>query len=189
MSRQYLFMKLRNDRQQEVKPAFDLEFNDDNYAIATPTFWRAWRGDKNTTRGKTISLQYAPAKYPADQLGLPGGNKPVWIVFQSKDAKRLFEGNQLANEAPCPRSETLKGLGWQANTDNTGMFFDDRVPKKQGVLVAWLNYRDTLYSVNVVHSAFKLTRPIPSTINTLGEAVEWVYNNSVWRPKPERRAE
>ena len=74
-----------------VKPAFDLEFNDDNYAIATPAFWRAWRADKSTTRGKTISLQYAPAKYPADQLGLSGGKKPVWIVFQSKYAKRLFE--------------------------------------------------------------------------------------------------
>ena len=84
-----------------VKPAFDLEFNDDNYAIATPAFWRAWRADKNTTRGKTISLQYAPAKYPADQLGLPGCKKPVWIVFQSKYAKRLFEA-KLFTEGTLP---------------------------------------------------------------------------------------
>ena len=84
-----------------VKPAFDLEFNDDNYAIATPAFWRAWRDDKSTTRGKTISLQYAPVKYPADQLGLPGGKKPVWIVFQSKYAKRLFEA-KLFTEGTLP---------------------------------------------------------------------------------------
>ena len=111
------------------------------------------------------------------------------LSFKARMPKGCLRETNSLMKHRCPRSETLKGLGWQANTDNTGMFFDDRVPKKQGVLVAWLNYRDTLYSVNVVHSAFKLTRPIPSTINTLGEAVEWVYNNSVWRPKPERRAE
>ena len=73
-----------------VKPAFDLEFNDDNYAIATPAFWRAWRGDKNTTRGRTISLQYAPAKYPADQLGLPGGQKPVWDCLSKQVCQKAF---------------------------------------------------------------------------------------------------
>ena len=184
MSRQYLFMKLRNDRQQEVKPAFDLEFNDANYAIATPAFWRAWRGDKNTTRGKTISLQYAPAKYPADQLGLPGGNKPVWVVFANWSEKETFDAKLASkvHHAPSEQeaSPMLKGLGWSSKTAHTGMFFDDRDPKKQGILVAWLNYRNNIYSVNVVYSTFKLTRPIPNTITDLGEAVDWVYNNAIW---------
>ena len=186
MRRQPLFMKLRN-RQRETEPAFNLEFNADNYAIATPEFWDAWRADKNSVRGRTISHQYALAKYSADQLGL-SGKKPTWVVFANRAAKDAFEKRSEVSDPSENTSETLKGLGWSSKTSHTGMFFDDRNPKKQGVLVAWLNYRDNTYSVNVVHSAFKLTCPIPTSITDLGAAVDWVYNNSVWKPKSERRA-
>ncbi len=183
MSRQYLFMKLRNNRQQEVKPAFDLEFNNDNYAIATPAFWRAWRGDKNTTRGKTIGfLPYAPAKYPAEQLGLQG-QKLVWVVFISRAAKHAFEAKHAPAE-PSNADGRIQGLGWQCIRDNTGMFLDERnktYRSQRSPVVAWLNYNSGRYSVNVVDSAFKLIRPIPSTLTDLGDAVEWVYQHSVWR--------
>ena len=181
-------MKLKNQqRERGTKTPFDLEFNEDNFAIATSEFWDAWRADKNSTRNRTLSRQYAPAKYPADQLGLQG-KKPVWVVFANRAAKDAFEKRSEVSDPSENTSEMLKGLGWSSKTSHTGMFFDDRNPKKQGVLVAWLNYRDNTYSVNVVHSAFKLTRPIPATITDLGAAVDWVYNNSVWKPKSERRA-
>lgn len=177
MRRQPLFMYYRNrqrEQERDIRTAFNLEFNDENYAIATPEFWDAWRADTH----RTLRRHYAPAKYPADQIGLRG-KKPVWVVFVSKAAKAHFEAKPEQQEIPAS-----EGLGWQARTAHTGMFFDDR-DKTQGAqrppVVAWLNYDQDRYSVNVVHSAFKLTRPIPGSITKLGEAVDWVYQHSVWR--------
>ena len=106
MSRQPLFMYYRareQERQHKIRTAFNLEFNDENYAIATrQNSGTAWREE-----GKRAELrrQYTPAKYPADQLGLQG-KKPVWVVFISKAAKERFERETHAS----PRSaRTEKG--------------------------------------------------------------------------------
>ncbi|MCE2416734.1 hypothetical protein J4G07_22395 [Candidatus Poribacteria bacterium] len=182
MSRQSLFMYYRareKEQQHETRTAFNLEFNDEHFAIATPQFWEAWRDE-----GKRVELrrQYAPGKYPADQLGLQG-QKPVWVVFISRAAKEKFEHKHATPETSNANGE-LKGLGWHATRDNTGMFLDERNKtwrSKRSPVVAWLNYNSDRYSVNVVDSAFKLTRPIPTSITKLGEAVDWVYQYSKWR--------
>ena len=181
MRRQPLFMYHRHrqrERERNIRTAFNLKFNDENYAIATPAFWDAWRADTH----RTLRRHYAPAKYPADQLGLRG-KKPVWVVFVSKGAKAQFEAKHTSKpeQQEMPMSE---GLGWQARTAHTGMFFDDRnrtQRSQRSPVVAWLNYDQDRYSVNVVHSAFKLTRPIPTSVTKLGEAVDWVYQYSQWR--------
>ena len=181
MSRQPLFMYYRareQEQQHETRIAFNLEFNDDNYAIATPQFWAAWREE-----GKRAELrrQYAPGKYPADQLGLQG-QKPVWVVFSSRTAKERFEEQHATPEASNADGE-LKGLGWQSTRANAGMFLDDRNKtwrSQRSPVVAWLNYHRGRYSVNVVSKDFQLTRPIPSTITDLSEAIDWVYQHSAW---------
>ena len=178
-----MFMWYRHrqrEREHQIRTAFNLKFNDQHYAIATPEFWDAWRADTH----QTLRKQYAPAKYPADQLGLPG-KKPVWVVFVSRAAKQAFEANHAAPEAREAENTDgkIQGLGWQSTRVNTGMFLDDRhrtYRSQRAPVVAWLNYNQGRYSVNVVHSAFKLTRPIPAAITDLGDAVEWVYQNSVW---------
>ena len=182
MSRQSLFMYYRareKEQQHKIRVAFNLEFNDEHYAIATPQFWAAWREE-----GKRAELrrQYAPGKYPADQLGLQG-QKPVWVVFISRAAKEAFEAKHTPVEASNADGE-LKGLGWHATRDNAGMFLDERNKtwrSKRSPIVAWLNYNQDRYSVNVVSEIFKLTRPIPASITALGDAVDWVYKNSHWR--------
>ena len=180
MRRQPLFMYYRareQEQQHETRTAFNLEFNDKQLAIATPEFWAAWRTDKSSMR-----RQYVPAKYPADQLGLLG-KKPVWVVFISLAAKEKFE-HKLAIPAASNADGELKGLGWHATRDNAGMFLDERNKtwrSKRSPIVAWLNYNSGRYSVNVVDSAFKLTRPIPRTIADLADAVDWVYQYSKWR--------
>ena len=189
MRQQPLFLWYRHrqrEREHEIRTAFNLKFNEDNYAIPTPEFWDAWRADKNST----IRRQYAPAKYPADQLGL-SGEKPVWVVFVSRSAKKAFEAKRASSESADTTGSSeashadgeIKGLGWHARTAHTGMFFDERSLQERGTLVAWLNYRDDVYSVNVVSDAFQLTHSIPPTITDLGDAVDWVYKNSVWTPK------
>lgn len=184
MSRQPFFMYYRareRERQHRIRTAFNLEFNDENYAIATPEFWDAWREERKRAE---LRRQYAPAKYPADQIGLQG-RKPVWVVFISQAAKEVFEAKHAAPEAPnADANGELKGLGWQSTRTNTGMLLDERnktYRSQRSPVVAWLNYNQGRYSVNVVDSAFKLTRPIPTSITSLGDAVEWVYQNSVWR--------
>ena len=184
MRYQPLFMRLRHQHlERDTQSPFNLEFNDEHFAIATPEFWNAWRADKNSTRGRTISRQYAPAKYTADQVG-QSGKKPVWVVFKSRSAKERFD-EKLANANTLPAPENtdgkILGLGWSSKNDTTGMFFDDRDPTKKGVLIAWLNRRGNTYSVNVVSNTFKLNRPIPRSITDLGEAVDWVYQYSKWR--------
>ena len=180
MRRQPLFMYYRareQEQQHETRIAFNLEFNDEQFAIATPEFWAAWRTDKNSMR-----RQYVPAKYPADQLGLQG-KKPIWVVFISRAAKEAFEAKHTPVEASNVDGE-IKGLGWQSIRDNAGMFLDDRNKtwrSQRPPVVAWLNHNRGCYSVNVVDSAFKLTRPIPRTIADLGKAVDWVYQYSKWR--------
>ncbi|MDE0401492.1 MAG: hypothetical protein OXL96_27155 [Candidatus Poribacteria bacterium] len=181
MSRQPLFMYYRareQARQHKIRTAFNLEFNDENYAIATPAFWDAWREE-----GKRAELrrQYALAKYPADQIGLQG-RKPVWVVFVSQATKEAFEAKHASPEAPNADGE-IQGLGWQSTRANTGMFLDDRnktYRSQRSPVVAWLNHNQGRYSVNIVDSAFKLTHPIPRSITELGDAVDWVYNHSVW---------
>lgn len=185
MSRQPLFMHYRareQERQHRIRTAYNLKFNDEHYAIATPEFWDAWR-----EKGKRAELrrQYAPAKYPADQLGLQG-KKPVWVVFINQAAKEAFEAKHAAQKchAASNADGEIQGLGWQSIRANTGMFLDERNktdPSRRSPVVAWLNYHRGRYSVNVVDSAFKLTRPIPNAITELGKAVEWVYQNSAWR--------
>ena len=184
MSRQPLFMYYRareQERQHETRTAFNLKFNDEHYAIATPEFWSAWRAKKKVAGNQTIHRQYAPGKYPAVQLGLRG-QEPIWVVFISRAAKQAFE----AKRAPAEASNAdgpIKGLGWQCIRDNTGMFLDERNKtwrSQRSPVVAWLNYNHGRYSVNVVESTFKLTRPIPISIADLGEAVEWVYQNAAW---------
>lgn len=184
MSRQPLFMYYRHrqrEREHEIRTAYNLKFNDEHYAIATPEFWEAWRGsDKNST----IHRQYAPGKYPADQLGLQG-KKEVWVVFISRAAKEKFEAKRASHvrHAASNADGEIHGLGWQSLRTNSGMFFDERNKtwrSQRSPVVAWLNYNRGHYSVNVVDSTFKLTRPIPSTITDLGEAVEWVYQNAAW---------
>ena len=182
MSRQPLFMYYRHrqhEQAHEIKTTFNLEFNDEHFAIATPEFWAAWR-----EKGKRAEFcrQYAPGKYPADQLGLQG-QKPVWVVFISRAAKEAFE----AKHAPVETSNTdgeLKGLGWHATRENAGMFLDERnktYRSRRSPVVAWLNYNQGRYSVNVVSQAFQLTRSIPTSITALGKAVDWVYQYSKWR--------
>ena len=184
MSRQPLFMYYRHrqrERAHEIRTAFNLDFNAEHYAIATPEFWEAWRGsDKNST----IRRQYAPAKYPADQLGLQG-KKEVWVVFISRAAKEKFEAKRASHvrHAASNADGEIHGLGWQSLRTNSGMFFDERNKtwrSQRSPVVAWLNYNHGRYSVNVVDSTFKLIRPIPISIADLGEAVEWVYQNAAW---------
>ena len=182
MRRQPLFMYYRareQEREHRIRTAFNLKFNDEHYAIATPEFWDAWRDE-----GKRAELrrQYAPAKYPADQLGLRG-RKPVWVVFVSKAAKEKFE-RKLASVEILNADGELKGLDWHRTTAHGGMFLDERnktYRSQRSPVVAWLNYNQGRYSVNVVSNAFQLTRPIPTSITGLGAAVDWVYKNSVWR--------
>ena len=181
MSRQPLFMYYRHrqrEREHEIRTAYNLEFNDEHYAIATPEFWEAWRGSE---KNSTLRHQYAPAKYPADQLGLQG--KPVWVVFTDKAAKERFEVKHASPEVSNADGE-IQGLGWQSLRTNTGMFLDERnktYRSQRSPVVAWLNFNQGRYSVNVVSSAFNLTRLVPTSITDLGDAVDWVYQNSVWR--------
>ena len=185
MSKQPLFMYYRareEEQQHEIKTAFNLEFNDDNFAIATPQFWTAWRAEKKVEGNRSIRHQYALGKYPADQLGLQG-QKPVWVVFISRAAKETFEAKHAPVEASNADGE-LKGLGWHATRGNAGMFLDERnktYRSRRSPVVAWLNYNRGRYSVNVVSQAFQLTRSIPTSITKLGEAVDWVYQYSQWR--------
>lgn len=185
MSSQPFFMYYRareQERQHRIRTAFNLEFNDENYAIATPEFWDAWREE-----GKRAELrrQYALAKYPADQLGLQG-KKPVWVVFISKAAKERFNA-RLTSQARAAEIGTIWWLGWYARTDHTGMFLDERDKTdftRRSPVVAWLNFNQGRYSVNVVSDTFKLNRPIPRSITKLTKAVEWVYKHSIWvQPK------
>ena len=191
MSRQPLFMYYRareQDRQHRTRTAFNLKFNDENYAIATPEFWTAWREE-----GKRAELrrQYTPAKYPADQLGLQG-KKPVWVVFISKAAKERFEAKHASPEVSNVGADgEIHGLGWQSLRVNSGMFLDERnktYRSQRCPVVAWLNFNQGRYSVNIVDSAFTLTRPIPNAITNLGDAVEWIYQNSAWKLKHKARA-
>ena len=182
MRRQPLFMYYRareQERAHKIRTAFNLEFNDENYAITTPEFWAAWREE-----GKRAELRrhYTLAKYPADQLGLQG-KKPVWVVFLSKAAKERFE-SRLASQARAAERGTIWRLGWYGRTHHTGMFLDERDKNdytRRSPVVAWLNYNQGHYSVNVVSQAFQLTRPIPASITQLDAAVDWVYQYSKWR--------
>lgn len=195
MRRQPAFMRYRHkqrQREQAVKTAFNLQFTADNYAIATPEFWNAWRG---SDKDGTIRRQYSPAKYPADQLGLPG-KKPVWVVFVSRAARAAFEATHASetdlpdakgtSETPSANAE-IQGLGWQSLRENSGMFLDDRNQtvgsQRRSPVVAWLNWTRGHYSVNVVSKAFQLPHPIPASITKLGDAVDWVYTHAVWTPK------
>ena len=191
MSRQPLFMYYRareQERQHKIRTAFNLKFNDENYAIATPEFWDAWREE-----GKRAELrrQYAPAKYPADQLGLQG-KKPVWVVFVDKAAKERFEAKHASPEVSNVGADgEIHGLGWQSLRVNSGIFLDERnktYRSQRSPVVAWLNFNQGRYSVNIVDSAFTLTRPIPNAITNLGDAVEWIYQNSAWKLKHTARA-
>ena len=67
----------------EIATDYNLEFNADRYAIATPTFWEAWHAN-----GKKVGM-YAPARVPASVIGLPG-NRLVWIVFVNGDVRQGF---------------------------------------------------------------------------------------------------
>ena len=189
MSRQPLFMYYRHrQREQEhrIRTAYNLKFNDENYAIATPEFWDAWREERKRAE---LRRQYALAKYPADQLSRQG-RKPFWVVFVSQAAKEVFEAKHPSPEVSNADGE-IKGLGWQSLRTNTGMFLDDRnktYRSQRSPVVAWLNYNRDVYSVNVVSNTFQLNRPIPRSVTDFGEAVEWVYKNSAWRRKSERRA-
>lgn len=184
MSRQPFFMYYRHrqhEREQKIRTAYNLKFNDEHYAIATPEFWQAWRDE-----GKRAELrrQYALSKYPADQLGLQG-QKPVWVVFISRAAKERFEAKHTSSEVSnTDEANEIYGLGWQSLRANTGMFLDERnkaYRSQRSPVVAWLNYHRGTYSVNVVSNAFQLTRQIPTSITQLGEAVKWVYQYSKWR--------
>ena len=197
MSSQPLFMYYRareQEQQHRIRTAFNLKFNDEHYAIATPEFWEAWREEPKRAE---LRRQYAPAKYPADQLGLQG-KKPVWVVFISKAAKERFEAklrrvdpevsdtsrSTLAASPEVSNADgEIHGLGWQSLRTNTGMFLDERnktYRSQRSPVVAWLNYNRDVYSVNVVSDTFQLTRPIPRSVTDFGEAVDWVYNHSVW---------
>ena len=182
-----LFKKMRNRQEHQERlrkrdrelltEELKLSFNDDYYALATPEFWEAWRGSSKTA----VIREFAPAKYPASQLGLPG-EKPVWVVFVNKTAKAFFEEKVQTITTPSG-DEEIKGLGWQSLRANEGMFLDDRQKtgrSQRPLVVAWLNHNREGYSVNVVHTAFKLTHPIPTAIADLGDAVDWVYKHSAW---------
>lgn len=184
MNRREHQKRLRERDREQLKIDLNLEFNDDHYAPATPEFWTAWRGAPK----HAVVREFAPAQYLPAQLGMPG-NKPVWVVFVNRTAKAIFD-ERLQAEKSADVRERLKntdgktqGLGWQALRTNGGMFLDDRhktYRSQRAPVVAWLNYNHGRYAVNVVHNAFKLTRPIPAAITDLGDAVEWVYQNSAW---------
>ena len=185
MSSQPLFMYYRareQERQHRIRTAFNLKFNDEHYAVATSEFWTAW-----SEEGKRAELrrQYTLAKYPADQIGLQG-KKEVWVVFISKAAKERFNA-RLTSQARSAETGTIWRLGWYARTNHTGMFLDERNKTdltRRSPVVAWLNHNRGRYSVNIVDSTFKLTRSIPNSITNFGDAVDWVYKNSIWvQPK------
>lgn len=183
MRNQPFFMKLKHQaNEQSNQNPFNLEFNDEHFAIATPEFWDAWNADKNRTRGRAISRQFTPAKYRADQVGQKG-QKPVWVVFKNLSAKEALDEKLATPSTPLAAEQTIKGLAWQSTKANGGMFLDDRneTVNSRSPVVAWLNYNRGIYSVNVVSDTFQLNRPIPRSITELGKAVEWVYKNSVWR--------
>lgn len=89
--------------------------------------------------------------------------------------------------------EKLKGLAYMP-TAKGGMFldwrFDARYITKNGKryfrknarqpLLAWLNCRKGVFSLNIVSEQLKLTRPIPKHIRDFEEAVEWVLRHSEW---------
>ena len=90
--------------------------------------------------------------------------------MSGKDGFRLQEG--------------LKGLDFMPTRINNAMFKDDRKrgyrTYYRGPIVAWLNYRKGVFSVNVVSETLKLTRPIPKHIRDVDEAVDWVLRHSEW---------
>ena len=81
-------------------------------------------------------------------------------------------------------SQELKGLGWVATQADGGMFLDTRNKTRttrRSPVVAWLNCRKGRFSVNVTSDVFHLTCPIPARVTDLGDAVQWVYDNAIWR--------
>ena len=89
--------------------------------------------------------------------------------------------------------ENLKGLTYMS-TAKGGMFLDwrsdARYTSRNGKryfrknarqpLLAWLNYRKGVFSLNIVSEQLKLTQPIPKHIRKFNEAVDWVLRHSEW---------
>lgn len=89
--------------------------------------------------------------------------------------------------------EELKGLTYMP-TAKGGMFLDWRVDARytsrngkryfrknaRQPLLAWLNCRKGVFSLNIVSETLKLTRPIPKHIRYYDEAVDWVLRHAEW---------
>lgn len=90
--------------------------------------------------------------------------------MSGKDGFRLQEG--------------LKGLDFMPTRINNAMFTDDRKrgyrTYYRGPIVAWLNCRKGVFSVNIVSETLKLNYPIPRHIRDFNEAVDWVLRHAEW---------
>ena len=101
--------------------------------------------------------------------------------------KGRIEFKEVASRQFFRLRPELDRLGWQSTREDTGMFLDDRMRKTRRnrrmnpqKIVAWLNCKDGVFSVNVVSGKFEVTHPIPASTDTLGDAVRWVYCHSRW---------
>ena len=109
-------------------------------------------------------------------------------VLRSLYKRKIIEFRRI-DGSPEWRIQTLepiKGLGWHATTPVGGMFLDHRKGTRgRRPLVAWLNHHSSRgYFLRPMTHDLHLVHPIPSEeVRNLGDAVEWVYNNSVWREK------
>ena len=76
----------------------------------------------------------------------------------------------------------LKGLGHHCHRMDGAFFIDDRIQGlgRKAPIVAWLNCNRGRFSLNIVRHEFKSTAQIPRQITNLGDAIEFVYQNSKW---------
>ena len=96
------------------------------------------------------------------------------IEFRSVDGTAEWRLKSLAR---------IEGLGWRATRPDSGMFLDHRegASGRKSRIIAWLNSSSRGYYLRPTTRDLHLVHPIPNQLSVLDEAVEWVYNNSVWR--------
>lgn len=82
-------------------------------------------------------------------------------------------------------SEPIRGLGYYAHRENSGMFFDDRkmAPRSKVSVIAWLNpSKYGGFWLKIMQAdIFRLKEPLPKEITKFGDAVDWVLNHGEWR--------
>ena len=116
--------------------------------------------------------------------GMRLNHKSLYALLRELYRAGKIQHTQEKNRHWFRLRTALTGLGWHATTASGGMFFDDRIPYRKGQpsnVVAWLNHKNGVFSVNVVSDTFTLTHPIPETVRSVAEAVDWVYQNAAWQ--------